>query len=222
MQVPDSERRTTRGQVRPQGRRGRRGRPRRDRLPPAGRRRAARSGGRVVVVGAGVAGLTCAHRLRQHGDRLPSTRRPTGSAAARRPCAATSPTARSSSRAARPSTPTSTPCAGWPRSSACGSTTPSPRRPAGCAPTGSSSRGRRYPYRRASRDFAVVYPALQRDLRAFRTLAARRPRARRDVGRRLARRARPRRPRLAARAADRRGLLRRGRRRHHAPGAPWR
>ncbi len=177
MPAPTSEQRTTRGQVLRRGAAGLAAGVVATGWQPPGWAGAATAPGRVVVVGAGVAGLTCAHRLRQHGIA----------------CAVYEASGRIGGR-------TKT-LRGYfadgqiveQGGEAIDTDQHAVRRlvaelglrlddtfadtPAGLRSNRFQFAGRRYPYHRASRDFAAVYPALQRDLRAFATS----PRAAREL-----------------------------------------
>src|SRR5690349_19878841 len=67
MQVPDPERRTTRGHIVRRAAAGVAAGLVATSVRSQGEARAARDRDRVVVIGAGVAGLTCAYRLLEHG-----------------------------------------------------------------------------------------------------------------------------------------------------------
>ena len=135
--------------------------------------RAAGRGGRIVVIGAGVAGLTCAHRLRQHGlhctvyeasDRVGGrTKTLRGYFAEGQIVEQGGEAIDTDQHAVRALVAE----LGLHLDDTFADT------PGGLRSNRFQFDGRDYPYHRASRDFAVVYPALQRDLRNF----ARSPRA---------------------------------------------
>jgi monoamine oxidase len=135
--------------------------------------RAARGGGRIVVIGAGVAGLTCAHRLRQHGldctvyeasDRVGGrTKTLRGYFAEGQIVEQGGEAIDTDQHAVRALVAE----LGLHLDDTFADT------PGGLRSNRFQFNGRDYPYHRASRDFAVVYPALQRDLRSY----ARSPRA---------------------------------------------
>jgi monoamine oxidase len=135
--------------------------------------RAAGGGGRIVVIGAGVAGLTCAYRLRQHGlhstvyeasDRVGGrTKTLRGFFAEGQIVEQGGEAIDSDQHAVRALAAE----LGLHLDDTFADT------PGGLRSNRFQFDGRDYPYHRASRDFAVVYPALQRDLRNF----ARSPRA---------------------------------------------
>ena len=166
------------------------------RRPPAPRRAATRP--RIAIVGAGLAGLTCAYRLHQRGIACDALRgaRATGSAAAAGP-RGSSPPARPPSTAASSSTPPTTASAPSPPSSASPSTTS--KRPPASAPASTPASSSTA----AARRFARRLPRPAPDHRPRRRRRPpdrqlplgpgrpRRPRARRDDRRRVARRALP-------------------------------
>jgi monoamine oxidase len=139
--------------------------------------RGARAPGRVVVVGAGVAGLSCAYRLHQAGvpcavyeasDRVGGrTRTLRGYFAGGQIVEQGGEAIDTDHRAVRRLAAE----VGLRLDDTFADT------PSGLRSNRFEFAGRRYPYRQASRDFAVVYPALQRDLRAFETS----PRAAREL-----------------------------------------
>ena len=139
--------------------------------------RAARSSGRVVVIGAGVAGLTCAYRLWQHGihasvyeasDRIGGrTMTLRGFFADGQIVEQGGEAIDTDQHAVR----------GLAAELGLRLDDTFAETPGGLRSNRFDFHHRRYPYARASRDFAEVYPALQRDLRAF----AHSPRAAREL-----------------------------------------
>jgi monoamine oxidase len=140
---------------------------------PVAARAAVRGGGRIVVIGAGVAGLTCAHRLRQHGvgctvyeasDRVGGrTKTLRGYFAEGQIVEQGGEAIDTDQHAVRALVAE----LGLHLDDTFADT------PGGLRSNRFQFNGRDYPYHRASDDFAVVYPALQRDLRDY----ARSPRA---------------------------------------------
>ncbi len=133
--------------------------------------------GRVVIVGAGVAGLTCAHRLAQHGiactvyeasDRVGGRTKTLRGYFAQGQIVEQGGEAIDTDQHAVRALAAEL---GLRLDDTFAET------PGGLRSNRFQFAGRRYPYRGASRDFAVVYPALQRDLRAF----ASSPRAAREL-----------------------------------------
>ena len=167
MTAPRSEQRTTRGQVLRRGAAGLAAGVVATGWQPPGWAGAASAPGRVVVVGAGVAGLTCAHRLRQHGiacavyeasDRVGGrTKTLRGYFADGQIVEQGGEAIDTDQHAVRRLVAE----LGLHLDDTFADT------PAGLRSNRFQFAGRRYPYHRASRDFAAVYPALQRDLRAF-------------------------------------------------------
>lgn len=123
--------------------------------------------GRVVVVGAGVAGLTCAYRLRQRGIRCSvyeATDRVGGRTMTLRGYFAGGQIVEQGGEAIdtdHHAVRRLVSELGLHLDDTYAET------PAGLRSNRFQLDGRRYPYRQAVRDFAAVYPALQRDLRAF-------------------------------------------------------
>ena len=131
--------------------------------------RAAGGGGRVVVVGAGVAGLVCAHRLWQHGVRCTvyeASDRVGGRTMTLRGYFAGGQIVEQGGEAIDTDHHAVRRLAaelGLRLDDTYAET------PGGLRSNRFEFANRRYPYSQASRDFAAVYPALQRDLHAFAT-----------------------------------------------------
>ncbi len=137
----------------------------------------AAAGGRIVIVGAGVAGLTCAHRLTQHGVRCAvyeASDRVGGRTKTLRGYFAEGQIVEQGGEAIDTDQHAVRALVhelGLRLDDTFADT------PGGLRSNRFEFANRRYPYHRASKDFAVVYPALQRDLRAF----ARSPRKAREL-----------------------------------------
>jgi len=174
MQVPGPERRTTRGQI-----------VRRAAVGVAAgmvatgwrSQRVARARDRVAVIGAGVAGLTCAYRLLQHGVHAPvyeASDRVGGRTRTLRGFFAGGQIVEQSGEAidtGQHAVRRLVAALGLHLDDTFADT------PGRLRSNRFDFHGRRYTYARARRDFEAVYPALQRDLRAF----ARSPRAAREL-----------------------------------------
>ena len=177
MTAPGSEQRTTRGRVLRRGAAGLAAGVVATAWRPPGWAGAASAPGRVVVVGAGVAGLTCAHRLRRHGIACAvyeASGRVGGRTKTLRGYFAAGQIVEQGGEAIDTHQHAVRRLAaelGLHLDDTFAAT------PAGLRSNRFQFGGRRYPYHRAGRDFAVVYPALQRDLRAF----AASPRAAREL-----------------------------------------
>jgi monoamine oxidase len=135
--------------------------------PPGPARAATRGSGRVVVIGAGVAGLSCAYRLWQHGVRstvYEASDRVGGRTKTLRGYFAESQIIEQGGEAIDTDQHAVRRLAaelGLRLDDTFADT------PSGLRSNRFEFANRRYPYHQASRDFAVVYPALQRDLHAF-------------------------------------------------------
>jgi monoamine oxidase len=144
---------------------------------PGRARAAARTDARIVIVGAGVAGLTCAHRLAQHGigshvyeacDRVGGrTRTLRGFFAEGQIVEQGGEAIDTDHHAVRALV----------RELGLHLDDTFAETPGGLRSNRFEFADRRYPYSQATRDFAAVYPALQRDVRAFETS----PRAAREL-----------------------------------------
>lgn len=177
MEAPTPDQRTTRGQVVRRAAAGLAAGVVATGCRSAAGARAARTSGRVVVVGAGVAGLSCAYRLHQRGvactvyeasDRVGGrTKTLRGYFADGQIVEQGGEAIDTDHRAVRRLAAE----LGLRLDDTFAET------PSGLRSNRFEFAGRRYPYHLASRDFAAVYPALQRDLRAFRTS----PRAAREL-----------------------------------------
>jgi monoamine oxidase len=169
MTAPTSEQRTTRGQVVRRAAAGLAAGIVATGCRTPGGARAARASGRVVVVGAGVAGLSCAYRLQQRG--MPcvvyeASDRVGGRTKTLRGYFADGQIVEQGAEAIDTDQHAVRRLAaelGLRLDDTFAET------PSGLRSNRFEFGRRRYPYHRASRDFAVVYPALQRDLRAFAT-----------------------------------------------------
>ena len=167
MTAPTSEQRTTRGQVVRRAAAGLAAGIVATGCRTPGGARAAPASGRIVVVGAGVAGLSCAYRLQQRGVACvvyEASDRVGGRTKTLRGYFADGQIVEQGGEAIDTDQHAVRRLAaelGLRLDDTFADT------PSGLRSNRFEFAGRRYPYHRASRDFAVVYPALQRDLRAF-------------------------------------------------------